>query len=155
MLKETGGNKPIREDIAMKKITETTLTAKGGAWIPDEPNHPVWTEVLKLQNNPDEVRLKTKLSNFPFAQAVGCTGLAVHYHTEDTSYRISYPVWKKATVFGIRSLTNARQSGYDLEGRVSVRGKKVRAFTSRLLIEYNGHLTDVGELYVCLDHKQA
>jgi hypothetical protein len=33
-------------------------------------------------------------------------------------------------VYGDRRLLDARQSGYDLEGRVSIGGKKYRAFTS-------------------------
>ncbi len=39
------------------------------------------------------------------------------------------------TVHGIRTMTQARESGYQLEGRVSVNGKGFRAFTSSQLFD--------------------
>lgn len=49
------------------------------------------------------------------------------------------------TIYGDRQLSNPRQSGYDLEGYVSVEGKKLSAFTSSILFELpDGILIDVG-----------
>lgn len=39
------------------------------------------------------------------------------------------------TAYGIRTLSNIHQSGYELEGRVSINGKKYSAFTSSQLFE--------------------
>ena len=53
-------------------------------------------------------------------------------------------------IFGERSLTEPKESGYVMEGRVSVQGKKYRAFTSSKLFEReDGSLVDVGVLVVC------
>lgn len=52
-------------------------------------------------------------------------------------------------VHGLRALTSPRESGYAHEGRVSVGGKRRRAFTSSQLFEVDGKLVDVGILYVC------
>jgi hypothetical protein len=56
-----------------------------------------------------------------------------------------------ATAYGIRTLTNVRQGGYELEGRVSVNGKKYRGFTSSQLFEIDGKLVDVATIYVCMN----
>lgn len=51
---------------------------------------------------------------------------------------------------GIRTLSGAKESGYQLEGRVSVAGEKHRAFTSSLLVRLpSGELVSLGVLYVC------
>ena len=50
--------------------------------------------------------------------------------------------------YGIRTLTNLRQSGYELEGRVSINGKKYSAFTSSQLFELpDGKLIDVAVIH--------
>lgn len=57
---------------------------------------------------------------------------------------------KHGNIYGERSLQNFRESGYDLEGRVSVGGKKYRAFTSSVLFQRkDGSLCNVAALYVC------
>jgi len=53
-------------------------------------------------------------------------------------------------VFGNRALSNPRESGYQMEGRVSIGGRKYRAFTSSHLFEReDGSLCDVAVLIVC------
>ena len=53
-------------------------------------------------------------------------------------------------VFGMRNLQRPRESGHQMEGRVSVGGKSYRAFTSSKLFERpDGSLIDVGALIVC------
>lgn len=55
-------------------------------------------------------------------------------------------------VYGLRNLLDARQSGYDMNGKVSIAGRKYRAFTSSKLFQRpDGSLVDVGILYVCAD----
>jgi len=51
------------------------------------------------------------------------------------------------TVYGIRTMTNLRQSGYELEGYVSINGKKHTCFTSSELFEVNGKLINVAVIH--------
>ncbi len=51
-------------------------------------------------------------------------------------------------VYGDRSLLKPRESGYQMEGRVSVDGKSYRAITSSQLFVHQGKLVDIGILYV-------
>ena len=54
----------------------------------------------------------------------------------------------KTTVYGIRIMGNCRQSGYELEGYVSINGKKYSAFTSSQLFELpDGKLIDVATIH--------
>ena len=52
-------------------------------------------------------------------------------------------------VYGERTLTNITQRGYELEGRVSVGGKKYRGFTSSQLFDVDGKLVSVATIFVC------
>ena len=53
-------------------------------------------------------------------------------------------------VWGWRTLQNPQESGYVLEGKVSVGGQKVRAFTSsQMFMRADGSLCDVAILYLC------
>lgn len=53
-------------------------------------------------------------------------------------------------VYGERTLTNVRESGYVLEGRVSIDGRKYRGFTSSALFERpDGSLVSVATIHVC------
>ena len=54
------------------------------------------------------------------------------------------------TIHGVRSLLRPRESGYAMEGAVSIGGKRIRAFTSSaLFFAQNGKLCNVAILYVC------
>lgn len=54
------------------------------------------------------------------------------------------------TAYGMRTMTECRESGYQLEGRVSVNGKKVRAFTSSQMFELpDGKLVNVATVQAC------
>ncbi len=53
------------------------------------------------------------------------------------------------TIWGHRTLSKPRQSGHELEGRVSVDGKQMRAFTSSMLFDVEGTLVDVAVNFVC------
>lgn len=58
-------------------------------------------------------------------------------------------VCKKKVFYGTRTLTNIRQpvGGYELEGQVSVKGKKYSAFTSSQMFEIDGKLIDVATIH--------
>jgi hypothetical protein len=62
---------------------------------------------------------------------------------------------KSHTIYGMRTLTDLQQLGYELEGRVCVNGKRVRAFTSTLMIELpNKRLINVAIIYCCMDQPK-
>lgn len=50
------------------------------------------------------------------------------------------------TIFGKRRLSRPRQSGYNLEGYVSIGGKKYTAYTSSILFEVDGKLINVATI---------
>lgn len=55
------------------------------------------------------------------------------------------------TAYGMRTLSGIHQSGHQLEGRVSVNGKKVRGFTSSQLFELpDGKLVEVATIHACV-----
>ena len=49
----------------------------------------------------------------------------------------------EVTFFGTRTMTNIRQSGYNIEGYVSIKGKKYTCFDSSVMIDVNGKLINV------------
>jgi hypothetical protein len=52
------------------------------------------------------------------------------------------------TSYGFRTLTGIRQGGYELEGRVSIGGRKYAAFTSSQLFELpDGRLIDIATIH--------
>lgn len=54
-----------------------------------------------------------------------------------------------ATIYGIRQLLDIREDGYSLSGRVSVNGRKYRAFTSSALMQRpDGKLVNVAVLHL-------
>jgi hypothetical protein len=54
------------------------------------------------------------------------------------------------TVYGPRTLSQPKQDGYCLSGKVSINGKSYRAFTSSELFEVNGHLINVSVIHACI-----
>ena len=60
----------------------------------------------------------------------------------------------KETAYGLRTLTDVRQSGHQLEGRVSINGKRYSAFTSSQLFEIDGKLVDVATIQVRMEKQK-
>lgn len=58
---------------------------------------------------------------------------------------------KAVTFYGKRTMTYPKESGYVLEGRASVLGRKRRAFTSSSLIDIDGTLVEIATVHVCID----
>jgi hypothetical protein len=75
------------------------------------------------------------------------SGLAISKEYEDR-YGQYTETGKGVMVYGKRSLNNPRESGYQMEGRVSIGGKNYSAFTGSQLFFVNGKLVDVGTLHV-------
>ena len=63
---------------------------------------------------------------------------------------VGLAVTQDGKVFGYRLLQEPKESGYHMGGRVTVHGKKYRAFTStKLFRRSDGSLCDVAILMVC------
>jgi hypothetical protein len=63
-----------------------------------------------------------------------------------------YTVTKSATIYGVRTLADCKQSGHELEGRISIAGKRVRGFTSSQLFEIeNGKLVNIATIHACVN----
>lgn len=61
-----------------------------------------------------------------------------------------YSTAESITLYGRCAMHNPRESGYQLEGRVSIKGKKYRAFTSSCMFELpDGRLLETAVLHVC------
>lgn len=95
----------------------------------------------------DEIRgeLKTYgMWQIPVSYKALCT--SNNWPEQENGITSSGPV----SVFGVRVLSGCRQSGYELEGRVSVDGKRYRGFTSSQLFELpNGRLINVATIHAC------
>lgn len=62
---------------------------------------------------------------------------------------------KEITIFGDRTMFKCKESGYAMEGKVSINGKKHRAFTSSTMFELEDKtLVDVATLFVCDYYKK-
>ena len=69
---------------------------------------------------------------------------AISIEWDENHWPISY------TFYGQRTLGSLKESGYNLEGRVSISGKKVRGFTSSLLCELpDGKLLETSVIHCC------
>ena len=51
------------------------------------------------------------------------------------------------TLYGIRTLSDIKQSGYHLDGRVSINGKKYSAFSSSILWSVDSRLIQTAVIY--------
>jgi hypothetical protein len=59
---------------------------------------------------------------------------------------------KRFRAWPMRSMSRPRYMGYDMEGKISLDGVKVRAFTSSQLFELpNGKLINCFTLFACID----
>lgn len=55
---------------------------------------------------------------------------------------------KERTIYGWRKMVSCRQSGYDMEGRVSLGGKKYTCFTSSDIFDIDdGRCVDVATIF--------
>ena len=101
----------------------------GGSWTLEK------NDVWNIPDGVHEVRGEM--------ETVGMWSICHHYS--------ALAVDRDGYVYGIRSLSKPRESGYVLEGRVSIDGKSYRAFTSSKLFQRgDGSLCDVAILYVCM-----
>ena len=57
--------------------------------------------------------------------------------------KMGYTERSETKLYGLRTLSKVRQGSYELEGYVSIKGKKYSAFTSSQMFEVEGKLIDV------------
>lgn len=84
-------------------------------------------------------------------ETIGHWSIPVRFKAPAVSYTWGeYSTIKEVTLYGKRTLGNLKQSGYDLEGRVSVNGTKKRGFTSSQLWQLpDGRLIETSVIHVC------
>lgn len=74
---------------------------------------------------------------------------AVVEHTEWNRELIHRPA-TRIRFWPVRRMTNPRESGYQMEGQVSLGGRKIPAFTSSQLFELpDGRLIEIATLHLC------
>lgn len=100
----------------------------------DANGHLAVNAIWNVPTDTNEVRGTLKTFG-PWQIAVSYRALAMDQH---------------GRVFGIRTMSKPRESGYVLEGRVAIESKSYRAFTSsKMFTREDGSLCDVAILYVC------
>ena len=57
-----------------------------------------------------------------------------------------YTEVKEVVLYGLRTMSNPKQGGYELEGYVSIKGKKYSSFTSSQLFQVDGNLINVSTI---------
>lgn len=104
---------------------------------------PKQAELLQIDINKDVIHGKMKTR--------GVWGIPVSYKAICMTAVYTKDIYTKCTektIIGIRALSNIKQGGYELEGYVSIKGKKHSAFTSSQLFEIEGKLIDVAIIHV-------
>lgn len=100
---------------------------------------------LGIDITQDEIRgdLKTYgVWNLPVSFKALC--MSAKYGVKENEFLTSC---LESTIYGNRTMTNVRQGGYELEGYVSINGKKYSCFTSSQLFEVNNHLINVSVIH--------
>lgn len=111
---------PISEETARELFTEAEITA-------------------------GEKRLETKTLG-------AVSGLAIEMENRRELLSPYAPDYCKtgAVIHGVRTISAPRQNGFEIEGAVSIAGKKHRAFSSSMLFRLpSGKILSAGILYVC------
>ena len=80
----------------------------------------------------------------PWNIPISFQAVCVSAKYEDLGYRTRIT---DKTVYGMRKMSDVRQCGYELEGRVSINGKKYTCFTSSQLFEVEGKLINVSTIH--------
>lgn len=111
-----------------------------------------WPNNVPLPDGTGNGERRFQIKTFgPWQIPVSVRGLAVSVSTDSNvdGYNFTWPT--KAVIYGDRTLSDVRQSDYVLEGRVSIEGKKYRAFTSDILVRTSdGKLYSLDTLNVCI-----
>lgn len=106
-----------------------------------------WEQAEKLGlKSCDDVRLEVKTRGL-WQIPVSITGHVMEAEWTEEKYGTRNV--KTKTFHGVRTAGNLQQLGYEMEGRVSLNGKKVRVFTSHVLLQLpDKKLVRLGVLFV-------
>lgn len=109
-------------------------------------------QLIALGFTPEEIAAGEKRGDL---KTYGPWGLPVSYRAITESRDLGeYSKTTRARFWPVRTLSNPRESGYCLEGRVSLGGEKVSAFTSDTLFELpDGRLISAATNFVRLRDK--
>lgn len=88
----------------------------------------------------------------PWRMLSKITALAISREFGD-EFRPRTPAQSGVTVYGVRSMSDPRQDGYEVEGHVSIGGKRRSAFTASQMFLVEGRLVDVAVLHVRMRPK--
>ena len=108
-------------------LKTTKAKTDRGAWVLEDCANPIW----QIPEGVDEVRFNFNLNSY--GALTSLKGVVMD---------------SEGNIYGERTLTDLKQSGYCMFGRVSVGGKKQRAFTSNQIFESNGRLVSVAILHI-------
>lgn len=132
----------------MKKFSPVSCLKRRGCYSIT----PEILEALGIDPSKDEVRGHAKHYG-PWQLMVSYRALCVSKEFIRTESGILLDTVE--TLWGIRTMSDCQPLGYEMEGRVSVLGKKRRAFTSSTMFELpNGHLISVATIHACIDTKE-
>lgn len=84
-------------------------------------------------------------------ETVGMWNVPIRYMAPAVSAKFNSLGWVETyTLYGPRTLSGCYESGHQLEGIVTVKGRKARGFTSSLLCELpDGTLLETATIHVC------
>lgn len=124
---------------ANRSLPPLTLKGEAGAI-------PITAEQFKAYINPQLTDLRGDLLTVgPWHQPVSYRAPAILYTWEDKGYGSSIIA---VTLYGLRTMRSLRQSGYCLTGRLSIKGKTVKGFTSSQLWQLeDGRLIDTAVIH--------
>lgn len=108
-------------------LKTTKANYNRGAWKLEDTENTVW----QVPDDVDLVNFDYEISSFGVLTSL--KGIVID---------------DEGTIYGKRTLTDIKQDGYALFGRVSIGGKKHRAFTSNRIFEKNGKLISVSVLHI-------
>jgi len=117
-------------------------------WIPDNIDSPIWKTIGLNFTNPaqDDIpgKIETRGPWGIISKFQACATQQDENSIDNSHYE---PYYTKLRVYGLRTLNHVGQSGYELEGFVSIGGKYHSAFTSSFMIEYNDKLVNISEIF--------
>jgi hypothetical protein len=125
------------------KAKSLTLKVPGGA-VPITEDQ--WREFIGSEFEHRSYKMET----------VGYWSIPKKYTAIAVSYTWKNNFMDTITLYGERTMSSLKQCSYDIEGRVSIDGKKFRGFTSSQLFELpDGRLFDVAVIHVCTKEPEV
>ena len=101
-------------------------------------------EAIDLGISPTEVKQNGEMKTFGHWQIpVSYKALCISNKYDKSKV---YTQIEETVLYGLRTMSRPKQSGYCLEGYVSIKGKKYSSYTSRITFEVDGLSIDVSTI---------